>query len=157
MKHTTWTYLFPFANLPILVNEFAFKYANDIRKVVPQIEIGWGQDKLSMATARDLFYYLQNRYVLEEEEQFLRPKYFAMIGGDCDDQMIFALAFYKFFRLSNEKVFIHESGQTSDLMTHIYCSVDLLEGKAIFDALPENEFGNVTGKYIKTYPLVDFL
>jgi len=111
----------------------------------------------------NLWMFAQSKYLLETEEQLLRPFYFYLIGGDCDDQTIFlgaALLYYGYAPI--EDIIIVESGYEKGHYPHVFLSVIIQSNgpdKLLFtlDALPGLKFGQRSGKYYVYHELKDLL
>jgi Holliday junction resolvase len=91
------------------------------------------------------FAFVVSRYTLEEDEQILRPLYFARIGSDCDDQFIFWVALMLAVNFPKKDLLAVEVKETSkeDIYCHILAALRI-GGKIIFlDGLPGSQFGKV--------------
>jgi len=94
-------------NLPIIWKK-AVSQSGDIKEILTEAKypssdkrIAWLVYELSklrrdgrwtnrVAALQKFWIFAKSKYILETDEQFLRPTYFAMVGGDCDDQAIFS-------------------------------------------------------------------
>lgn len=115
--------------------QFANKYKTDF--LTPDLRHFLDMD------LRDLFEFTKSKYLLEEGEQILRPKYFARIGGDCDDCTIWYLAAFLCAGVKPENLFIVLARLPGGPWEHIFCAL-WHEQKIIFlDNLPDSEFDKV--------------
>lgn len=145
----------PVENLPRMAH-FAAEFSKDIPGInMPKVRAMIERyGPLSQETSQALFEFIQSKYLLEEEEQFLRPLYFSMIGGDCDDQAIFVAAFYLHYGWPPGKIFFIESAERENYFEHIFTAV---RGIAAFDALPGMKMGELSGRFHESYNLADLL
>lgn len=142
----TWDYLNPAQNLPVM-KKYAVEYQGDIPKT---------KRPLTMQAAQKLFHFLQSRYVLEEGEQFLRPEFFALIGGDCDDQAIYCASYYIAHGVDTRNIYFAEiSNSPTGEYHHIYTLVDLGSHVIHFDALPDRRFNQPVYRTINPHRLSD--
>jgi len=111
----------------------------------------------NFATPEELFRFAQRKYVLETEEQFLRPLYFDWIGGDCDDQAIYIAAWYIARGISLDRVFFAEAAQQKDYFEHVIALIQYGGPGEImaFDALPGMEFDALSGNQFRLTKLND--
>ena len=98
-----------------------------------------------------LFEWEQANYILETEEQLLRPLYFAQVSGDCDDQTIATVAYLVFAGFQHEQIRIVEGGMNPDSYEHIF--VKLVNPELYIDPLPGNQFGVASVPYQREWTL----
>jgi len=158
VKVHNFSYDDPAENLPRMA-----RLARDFKFDMDLIDLSdWDSVKFSVArygalspeTARDLFNFVQTRYILEQEEQFLRPLYFAAVFGDCDDQAIFVAAFYLRHGIPPDDIYLVESAQTEGYFEHIFTMVPRV---GAFDALPGLRFGELSGTFFRQISIKELL
>jgi hypothetical protein len=117
---------------------FAKKYSSD-----------YNQKPLSKyldADLYDVWKTVQDKYLLEQGEQILRPFYFFQVGGDCDDQCIALTSLFLAVGCSPHNIFICEAKEraSDEHYCHIFCAIADPKGGVIWlDALPESKYNQL--------------
>lgn len=97
--------------------------------------------------------FAQELYQLETGEQLLRPTFFSMVGGDCDDQVIFILSFLAFVGVPPEQVSITEGAFNHGPFEHLFLELQTESGKIALDALPKTPFGYTLSTERRPHPI----
>lgn len=94
---------------------------------------------------KETFDFVVEKYTLEEDEQILRPLFFARIGSDCDDGFIFWVAALLAADVPAKNILAVEVKENSkeDYYCHIFAALRLGEKIIYLDNLPGSKFGKV--------------
>jgi len=110
------------------------------------------------AAVTKVFGYAQLMYLREEGEQLLKPLFFAQVGGDCDDQVIFFISFFAFIDLPPQMINLVEGAFGDSGFTHIFTEIVNGDRGSIFlDPLPDTRFGETAATRIIRHPLIDLM
>lgn len=111
---------------------------------------------------KTIWRFVQSKYLLETEEQIIRPLFYAQVGGDCDDGFIFIVSFLLAGGISPDKIFVVEAKEnfSDDYFCHIFPAVKDERGRMIWlDNLPQSKFNRLdySENLIKITPVSKYL
>lgn len=115
-------------------------------------------DEICHMEPPEVFELFRSLYRERSDEVIVRPKYFLQSGGDCDNQLTAAIAYFvncKNVPLTD--LYIVESGREKNRYTHIFLIVDYQGEKIIFDPLPQNEFGTTENGFFRQSRVIDYI
>jgi len=111
---------------------------------------------------KTIWRFVQSKYLLETEEQIIRPLFYAQVGGDCDDGFIFVVSFLLAGGISPDKIFVVEVKENyqDDFYCHIFPVVQDTRGRMIWlDNLPQSRFNKLdySENLINITPVSEYL
>lgn len=103
----------------------AWEYRNDWNYILPRLSV------------KEILPFMISKYRLVEGEQIIRPIHFYKVGGDCDNQLVFLLAYFYFvFGREVEKDLYFVTVDFHNGMSHIFLEFKNNDDTISFDALP---------------------
>lgn len=117
--------------------KFAWKWQVDF--FTPELRHFLNQD------LQKTFDFVVSKYTLEDGEQILRPLYFAQIGSDCDDGLIFwlSLMMASHYPLKDLMIVEVKESPKDDYYCHVFAALRLGKKIIYLDNLPGSRFGVV--------------
>lgn len=94
-------------------------------QIIPVLEMRFG----FIPQLKQVWKWVQSKYVLFTEESLIAPVYFPVTGGDCDVQMCFFIGYLRSVRkIPDEKIYIIEASEKdTNYYGHIFCGFGLAE------------------------------